>query len=373
MIKFSFIIGYRNRDYQRVKNSLDSLARQKEQNFEVVFVNYGSDEQITSEIEHLVKNYSFCKYIYSETRGMVWSRAHALNTGLRLSEGEYVIFSDIDLLFPANFTEFLTPFFSDRTFLTQRCYYLPEGFELNSECNGKFDDIPSSYVGLLAAKRENALKINGFDEFYQVWGAEDDDFITRLERAGLQRRIIDVSDIPIWHQWHPTDETIFHSDWYIAMLNYFFRNNDIKRNTNNWGQICQLAERPVLKLFLSDNFRNHKQLELWNTSKLRFLPFYNSFFELKSGDLAWFEFLNTAKPVFGRLTKCVDYINILLNIIKYVHYRLVRVEALKKTRFTSFEDVYQKTIWFIGENRDFIKDYYIEINTEKILFIMKKK
>ena len=374
MVKYSFIIGYRNRDLKRVKNSMDSIARQDGQNFEVVFVNYGSDEQITSEIEHLVKNYSFCKYIYSETRGMVWSRAHALNIGLKSASGDYVIFSDIDLLFPAIFTELLTLFLSDRTFLTHRCYYLPQGFELNSECNGKFDDIPSSYVGLLAVKREHSLKINGFDEFYQIWGAEDDDFIERLERAGLQRRIIDVSDIPIWHQWHPVASPKKPTPWYLAEVNYLYFYKSLSLENTNYGKILTIEDRPALNAYLNSFYKDSTELKISRNDHLAFLEFYQGFLQLKAGEMCFLEYENT-ELIYdkGKMKGVVDLINSFFNKIEKFHYRLIRDEKFKLSRLISFSDVKEFIEYFIGTNGKLIADYCFFASEDDLVLIVKKR
>ena len=391
--KFSFIIGFRNRDYQRVKNSLDSLARQKEQNYEVVFVNYGSDEQITSEIEHLVKNYPFCRYIYSETRGMVWSRAHALNIGLRLAQGDYVIFSDIDLLFPANFTELLTQFLSDRTFLTHRCYYLPECFNVNSNLNDKLEDVPVSYVGLLLVSKGYALKIHGFDEFYQIWGAEDDDFIARLERAGLQRRVIDVNDIPVYHQWHHLASPKKPTPWYLAELNYLYLNSksqmdgkalsepevhgcdgaqpSIKRN--DFGRILNIKDRPALNAYLNGSYKNSPELKISRNDHLAFLEFYQCFSQLRSGEICYLEYENNElKYDKGKMQPLVNFVNKALDTVKKFHYRLVREESIRLADTVKFKDVKDFLEYFIGLNRVFIEDYCYYLTETKLTLIIKK-
>lgn len=48
-----------------------------------------------------------------------------------------------------------------------------------------------------------ARQINGFDEAFTEWGAEDDDFSRRAYAAGA-RPFVGVRDLIVYHQFHPT-------------------------------------------------------------------------------------------------------------------------------------------------------------------------
>ena len=54
----TIIYAYRNRDESRIKMSLDSLKNQTNQNFKVVFVDYGSESKLAANIQKLVESYS---------------------------------------------------------------------------------------------------------------------------------------------------------------------------------------------------------------------------------------------------------------------------------------------------------------------------
>ena len=94
--KITFIYCYRDRDLERVKLSLDSLANQTNKEFRVIFVDYGSDLKRAAEVEEIVDSYDFAEYCYNDTRGKVWNRSHALNTAIRLAETEFVFTSDVE-------------------------------------------------------------------------------------------------------------------------------------------------------------------------------------------------------------------------------------------------------------------------------------
>ena len=61
----SILYAYRNRDAERVKYSLDSLVKQTNTNFKVIFLDYGSNLDTANEIKGLISNYNFVTYIYS--------------------------------------------------------------------------------------------------------------------------------------------------------------------------------------------------------------------------------------------------------------------------------------------------------------------
>lgn len=395
-IIYSFIIPFRNRDLLRVKTSLDSLKLQTIQNFEVIFVNNGSDEKITHEIEQLVNGYSFCCYFYTETRGLFWNKANALNLGLMHAKGDYIIITDIDLIFPGDYLELVTKRIIPGIFLTHRCYYLPKDYSQADLLIKPFsypnEIIPINFIGLLAVNRESALKINGFDEFYQIWGAEDDDFIVRLEESGLQRRIIDVSEIPIWHQWHPLVSPKKPTPWYLAELNYLYMgakskmDDEVQSDTkihgcdraqpssiNCFGKIFTIEERPALKAYLKGSYKNSPELKISRNDHLAFLEFYQGFSRLDSGNMCYFEYVNYDSPDKGMMLPIVKGINKILNKLKKFHYRLIREEKIKSLETVKFNDVIDFVEYFIGINRESIEDYYFALSDTRLNLIIKKK
>ena len=53
----------------------------------------------------------------------------------------------------------------------------------------------------LAARRDDLLFVNGFDETYSGWGLEDSDLVIRLIRSGLRRKSARFA-APVLHLWH---------------------------------------------------------------------------------------------------------------------------------------------------------------------------
>ncbi len=54
--------------------------------------------------------------------------------------------------------------------------------------------------------RDDFIRINGYDEHYEGWGAEDDDLALRLYRAGCRKRALRFAGI-IFHLWHHERES----------------------------------------------------------------------------------------------------------------------------------------------------------------------
>ena len=80
----TIIYPYRNREAERVKRSLNSLAQQINKEFKVVFVDYGSKKDIAVKIKDLVEKYAFCSYYYLHTELQPWNKSKALNYGISM-------------------------------------------------------------------------------------------------------------------------------------------------------------------------------------------------------------------------------------------------------------------------------------------------
>jgi predicted glycosyltransferase involved in capsule biosynthesis len=49
--------------------------------------------------------------------------------------------------------------------------------------------------------REDVIRINGYDEYFEGWGAEDSDFAFRLLNSGVKRLPLKFAAIA-FHLWH---------------------------------------------------------------------------------------------------------------------------------------------------------------------------
>lgn len=257
----TIIYPFRNRELVRIKKSLDSLALQSDPNFCVVFVDYGSNTEISAATRDLLLQYEFVKYVYSYHCDQPWSRSKAINIGLRQAETEYVFIADIDIIFHYNFIDLLYKLRSSK-----QSVYFQVGY-LNEEESKSFKDFDNYIItsksiregqGLSLFRLDSLLKIGGFDEFFHFWGAEDEDVHSRLKNAGFDT-IFYNKKILLLHQWHPVFNVSKNNELTIepSLSNVFnlnkqklrFNQNNklIKVNNDNWGSFIDEIDYDVLK------------------------------------------------------------------------------------------------------------------------------
>jgi glycosyltransferase involved in cell wall biosynthesis len=200
----TILYPYRNREPERVERSLDSLAQQTNHNFKVVFVDYGSALAKALEIEALLKEYDFAEYIYSYNCHQPWSRAKALNIGLRKVNTPYVFVADVDMLFRYDFVETIKELQNPN-----RAIFFKVGFldKRESVAIKPFNQYKIQFCSQMGAKGlslfplKALFEIKGFDSFFHFWGAEDEDVHSRLEQAGYESIFYD-QEVLMLHQWH---------------------------------------------------------------------------------------------------------------------------------------------------------------------------
>jgi glycosyltransferase involved in cell wall biosynthesis len=256
LVKISVVFGFRNRELIRVKRCIDSLADQSFKDFEVIFVDYGSDEDYSMPVKDYLKAFDFISYYYNDTRGMPWNRAHVLNTGVRLAEGEFILFTDIDMVFVPSFMEVNVKQLIPTKQFYQPIYWLPEDFkQYDKLASGQLIDFNTSGTsgkgGLHFISKKALEEIGGYDEYFCFWGREDLDLFGRLELNGIQTNWFPPNKVPVYHQWHPLTSTLSNSQfpdkWWEDMSIYYYLNkNKIVRNPAGWGEILHPNTRKSL-------------------------------------------------------------------------------------------------------------------------------
>ncbi|WP_026935505.1 glycosyltransferase family 2 protein [Christiangramia echinicola] len=205
-MKLSIIYAYRNRDLERIRKSLQSLDDQTDSNFQVYFIDYGSDEARSQKIKKVCSKFDFISYNYVPTKFQPWNKSKALNYVIKTLGTEYCFVADVDVIFHPDFIKKAKKLQKE-----DRITYFQVGY-LDSQQSKKdleFSDYQISRLstpeatGLSLFPVEKLKEINGFDEFYHFWGSEDTDIHVRLENAGNEARFYD-EELLLLHQWHPS-------------------------------------------------------------------------------------------------------------------------------------------------------------------------
>lgn len=206
---------------QALARVLDSVAGQRQLPDEVIVTDDGSTEQTAVLVADRARRFPVpLRHLWQEDRGFRAGRAR--NRGIAAARGDYILLIDGDmLLHPA--------FVADHRAFAERGYFLQGGrikaTEAETGCLlqgkppvfapwsaadfGAFDGVRRHYAWrapLLARWkarsrrggrvmscnmsfwRDDLLKVNGFDERMEGYGAEDRELAARLGNAGVRRR-----------------------------------------------------------------------------------------------------------------------------------------------------------------------------------------
>lgn len=208
MPQLSIIYTYRNRDTARIKASLESLARQISQSFEVVFVDYGSQEDYAEEVKAVVEFYAFANYHYIGHPGLLWCKARALNYGIRQAKSEAVFIADADVVFHPEFASKVYGLdLKESFYLLDIAYLGPEITPkeiLNIDFNQRKHKFIHDTFGVALFSKQALIDVNGLDTFFHFYGSEDEDLNRRLQHAGyLKDKVEGLFIQHIWHERYP--------------------------------------------------------------------------------------------------------------------------------------------------------------------------
>ena len=202
----TLIYPFRNRDSIRVKNSLQSLALQKDTDFEVIFIDFGSDENIAKSVKEVVTQYPFASYHYTHHIDQPWNKCKAINIALGMITTSHCFISDVDMIYHPDFITIL----KQQSKLADTVYFqvgyltFEEKIDLNNYENIHPYRISNrEATGLTLFNTKQLLSINGFDQYYHFWSSEDTDAHIRIEQAGYTLSYYDEK-LLIKHQPHPT-------------------------------------------------------------------------------------------------------------------------------------------------------------------------
>ncbi len=267
----TLIYPYRNRDLERLKNSLDSLKNQTNSDFEVILVDYGSVKEMAKMVEILCGEFGFVTYEFHSTQFQPWNKSKALNSVIKNLNTDYCFVADVDMIFHPQFVEKALKL-QDKN---KTVYFQVGFFESKETLKGKDFSAHKNYrlssyeaTGLSMFPVTILKELRGFDEFYHFWGAEDTDIHVRIKNAGYEVEFYD-KEVLMLHQWHPsyrsTETKALSKELQITSivqlnhehLKYAIQNKTTKVNREKWGEFITSEELNELKKapvnFILDN------------------------------------------------------------------------------------------------------------------------
>lgn len=221
---------------EALEKVLQSIAAQTVQPFEVLVADDGSAAATEQLVARMSRQFPVpLRHVWHEDLG--FRAARSRNRGIAASRGDYIVLIDGDMdLHPA--------FVADHVMLAEPGYFLQGGRLKASKSetarllaggqprfapwmHGDFDDFDGTrrlyaFRQPMLARwkaqarnggrvmscnmscwREDLLRVNGFDERMEGYGAEDRELVARLENAGLRRRQLKWAALAV-HFWHPS-------------------------------------------------------------------------------------------------------------------------------------------------------------------------
>jgi glycosyltransferase involved in cell wall biosynthesis len=265
----TILYPYRNRELERIKRSLDSLAQQTNLDFKVIFVDYGSNIFMANQVAELIKKYSFVQYHYLDTFHQPWNKSKALNYAIKKTDSDFCFIADIDMIFHPEFIKLLLVKSLNNTVTFFKVGFLSEYESLKilpfEDYKIKFHSNQEA-TGMSLLPIKNLKDIHGYDEFFHFWGAEDTDLHNRLCNAGCAINYYDEKTLML-HQWHPNyrqrETKTLNRELQIkeiVEINHRHLVNNLERNLskvnlNSWGEVISkndfdnLINLPVTQIF----------------------------------------------------------------------------------------------------------------------------
>lgn len=232
---------------EALEKSLESIKRQKHYPNEVIIADDGSTDETKNLVNKIRKNFPVPIYhCWIEDNG--FRLAKARNEALKMANYSYILQIDGDIMLDKHYV-------ADQVYFAQKGSFVRGSrVLLNSRISEKIFNnrikrpnvwmkgvvnffngirIPFlqkiisfqrlSIIGIrgcnMAYWREDAIRVNGYNENIKGWGREDSEFVARLVNSGVYKRNLRFGAI----QYH-----IYHKEYDRELLN---RNDDILNST----------------------------------------------------------------------------------------------------------------------------------------------
>lgn len=379
MNSISIIVVYRNREIKRIINFLDSINNQTFKKFELIFLDYGSDESISQTVQECITKYSFVNYYYHDSRGQEWNRSRAINLAISKSRFNHILISDIDLVFHPRYLQHISDISNMQSQIYTRVYMVDKNYTDYSVSifsqSIQAELSHTSGKGILCVNKQSLLQIGGYDEYYCDWGVEDNDIFIRLSHIGLIETWVDYSLYPVYHQWHPSQDnfTKYPDKWHDDISFHYIKNQNNPLRNTSVPNIIPIDSRPILNIL--DTNIPEIVIEKVGYLTTKTLYYRNVWNHLITTDIDFFKII-VPKFQIPRLsiiqTVVFNFFSFILKLIQSP-FSLQYFQQTERYKYFLPEKDMQ---WFIRKlikETDAIVDYYIiEKDTETIYYIQSK-
>lgn len=377
-MNLSIIYCFKDRDLLRVQRSIHSVYKQLDEHSEIIFVDYGSCDETRSHVELFLKDYSKVKYIYVNVIGKLWNRSQALNIGVKHASTEHIITADIDLIFSSNFIDEVKNTLEKHDLINYQCYYLSEKFKKHelllqntSKYTNKFEVSSEVGLGLMAVKKELFEKVHGYDEYFRVWGMEDNDLNHRFELLGFKTTWLNLDKYAVFHQWHPisgirTRQNIA-KGWQKQMNSYFSQHQDEIIRSEKWGEVTFSNDIHTI----SDQEKAQYDLS-YDSAQYAGMRMKSIFEKHAIGEIMVFRFndVNYSKLEKTKSFKIIRFFNSISNRFNFPF--LLESELYYYGKMDSLFDFRDVFHFFVLEMDGYFSDYQLTLGEDWIELIVKK-
>lgn len=210
--ELSIVVTVRNRSGLRLSYFFQSLLAQTDREFELIVVDYNSDNLYRNQYVKFAKDLGFrlvqidvgfCRNCGQQMSK--WSRPRALNIGISRARGNYVMTIDIDMIFRKDFIKKLKEELKPNRFIWTKCFQV--GLPHDHYCNiaEEWTNFEKRLWGdslgaIQVASREWFIEVNGYDIRMIPYGPSDTDMWHRAKKAGLE--VFEFKTSQALHQEH---------------------------------------------------------------------------------------------------------------------------------------------------------------------------
>ena len=366
----TFLIPVLNRN---IVPLIHSLQMQKQKNFDIIIVDYGSEDTFSESYEGLSKTFSNISYVNMYMQGKFWNKSLVLNYALTLVKTPFISTTDADLYLLDTFYEQLEPRLLKDEILVFDLYLLNDQQENKNFLDGKDFKVTSTShlkydgLGIVVGHKNHWIKAGGYDTFFRIWGAEEIEIIDIFKKNNVKIKKEYFKTAPVYHLWHKMVSTNLPLGWISLISEKQKKNLEERAFFLDKTPTIINQERPAWHLLNKEENELDSQLRivLSYPKKYAWATFYRRWQDLKKGEYLWLkqeftEFQIQKRSKIGRIIKLFN---------KGLHkaklgYRFTDVRTTE-TEFLQYNDIKDDFFYFILTQEDIMTDYAFRLDTQK--------